>query len=347
MEAARSARGELLDRHDLHDRARLGRTVEPADDEEREEYSEGKNEDAGHGRLEIWGRSTGPSLPSAATGAAEGRGLPFGLANSCILPFCKRRASTARGAPRLMPERIAALIVRFRWLIVAFWARGGRGRGSPRTAHRGAPECPRWRRPGDRGSPCRPAPEHRFARPFSEFFAVVIESPAPFTDDLPAAMLDSITEELRREPYVRSIILLPHLRTLSSWPRRAAHLPSGVGRCLDRRQRRQAGGARFRRALNQSVARVPYRDAYRTWVTGALPLDLDVRIVERRRQPPARGAGASRSRCVILVLAFGALVAAVLPLLVGFLAVAVSLTVIGLVAQRSHRCRSSCSTSPP
>jgi RND superfamily putative drug exporter len=230
-----------------------------------------------------------------------------------------------------MPERIAGLIVRFRWLIVAFWVVVGVAGvvRAPQTA-----ELLSVRGGADRETEAARADRllnNRFARPFSEFFAVVVESPVKFTDDLPAAMLDSVTEDLRREPYVRSIIsyrtsedslfLGPDGRLTFLLVSVDASTGDSVGKVV----------ATFRRALNKSVARVPYRDAYRTWVTGRAPLDLDVRIVsaDDSRRLEARVIPIT---LVILVLAFGALVAALLPLLVGFLAVAVSVAVIGLVA---------------
>lgn len=230
-----------------------------------------------------------------------------------------------------MSERIAALIVRFRWLIVAFWVVVGVSGvvRAPHTADRLS-----VRGGADRETEAARADRllnSRFARPFSEFFAVVIESPVPFTDGLPTAMLDSVTEDLRSEPYVRSIIsyrtsqdslfLSPDGKLTFLLVSVDASTGDSVGKVV----------ATFRRALNQSVARVPYRDAYRTWVTGRAPLDLDVRIVsaDDSRRIEARVIPIT---LVILVLAFGALVAALLPLLVGFLAVAVSVAVIGLVA---------------
>ncbi len=230
-----------------------------------------------------------------------------------------------------MPERIAALIVRFRWLIVAFWVVVGVA-GVVRSPH--TAELLSVRGGADRETEAARADRllnSRFARPFSEFFAVVIESPVPFTDDLPAAMLDSVTEDLRRQPYVRSVIsyrtsedslfLAPDGRLTFLLVSVDASTGDSVGKVV----------ATFRRALNQSVARMPYRDAYRTWVTGRAPLDLDVRIVsaDDSRRIEARVIPIT---LVILVLAFGALVAALLPLLIGFLAVAVSVAVIGLVA---------------
>ena len=70
---------------------------------------------------------------------------------------------------------------------------------------------------------------------------------------------------------------------------------------------------------------------YRALVTGRAPLDLDVRTVV------ARDSAEGEKRLlpltlVILVLAFGALVAATLPLIVGVLAITVSLAIIGVIA---------------
>jgi putative drug exporter of the RND superfamily len=230
-----------------------------------------------------------------------------------------------------MAAQLAALVVRFRWLIVALWAVVGVAGvvRAPQTADRLS-----VRGGADRETEAARADRllnSRFARPFSEFFAVVIESPVPFTDGLPAAMLDSVTEQLRREPYVRSIIsyrtshdslfLSPDGRLTFLLVSVDASTGDSVGKVV----------ATFRQALGRSVARVPYRDAYRTWVTGRAPLDLDVRIVsaDDSRRIEARVIPIT---LVILVLAFGALVAAVLPLLIGFLAVAISVAVIGMVA---------------
>ena len=105
-----------------------------------------------------------------------------------------------------MSERAALLVVRFRWLIVALWAVIGTA-GLIRAP--GTAELLSVRGGADRETEAAQADRlltSRFARPFSEFFAVVIESPAPFTDGLPAAMLDSITDELKHEPFVRSIL---------------------------------------------------------------------------------------------------------------------------------------------
>ena len=79
------------------------------------------------------------------------------------------------------------------------------------------------------------------------------------------------------------------------------------------------------------MARVPNGARYRALVTGRAPLDLDVRTAVTRDSAE----GEKRLlplTLIILVLAFGALVAAMLPLLVGVLAIAVSLAIIGILA---------------
>ncbi len=230
-----------------------------------------------------------------------------------------------------MSERVAAFIVRSRWIVAAIWVVIGAVAvvRAPRT-----PELLNVRGGADRETEAARADrllDSRFARPFSEFFAVALESPAPFTDGAPRAALDSITAELRREPYVRSLLSYQSPADsifLSPDGRLTFFLVSidgppgdSIGKLV----------TRFRRSLDQAVGRVPYRDAYRTWVTGRSPLDLDVRLVstEDGKRLEARVLPLT---LLILVLAFGALVAAVLPLLVGFLAVTISLTIIGLVA---------------
>ena len=80
------------------------------------------------------------------------------------------------------------------------------------------------------------------------------------------------------------------------------------------------------------MARVPESASYRALVTGRAPLDLDVRTVVTRDS--AKGEQRLLPlTLIVLVLAFGALVAAALPLIVGVLAIAVSLAIIGVIAR--------------
>ena len=230
-----------------------------------------------------------------------------------------------------MPDRIAGLLVRLRWGVVAFWVMVGAAGlvRAPRT-----PELLSLRGGVERETEAARADRliaTRFRRPLNEYFIVVLEAPAPFTEGPPKAALDSITDLLRRERYVRSLI--------SYHGSRDSLLISRDGRLtfflasVDAPRSDSAGRlvVAFRRTLRQALDRVPYRDTYRAWVTGRSPLDIDVRTVSVEDSRRIEGRVIPLA-LLILVLAFGALVAAVLPLLVGFLTVTISLAVIGLVA---------------
>ena len=139
-------------------------------------------------------------------------------------------------------------------------------------------------------------------------------------------MLDSLIADMEREPYVQGIVSFPRTGDslfISNDGRTtffvvAVNVPGT-----------EVGGivpdARTR--LARTMARVPNRSSYRVLVTGRAPLDLDVRNIsaEDSRNGEIRLLPIT---LVILLLAFGALVAAVLPLLVGFLAIFVALAVV-------------------
>ena len=236
-----------------------------------------------------------------------------------------------REAPPGIGERASSLVVRLRWVVVLLWAVLA-AVGITRARH--TPELLNVRGGADRETEAARANrllETRFDRPFSEFFAVVLESAAPFTAGLPRDALDSISSALRKEPYVRSLLSYPSTKDslfLSSDSLRTFLLVSVDAPAGDSLTRLVT---RFRGALHSAIRKVPRRDDYRAWVTGRSPLDLDVRIVSTQdsRRLEARIIPLT---LIILVLAFGALVAALLPVIVGFLAVTISLTLIGVLA---------------
>jgi RND superfamily putative drug exporter len=234
-----------------------------------------------------------------------------------------------------MADRIAGFLVRYRWLVLALWAviGGVALMRAPRT-----PELLSLRGGNDQETEARRADRllnTRFARPFSEFFAVAMEGPGDFTLPGPArSALDTVASELAREPYVRS--LLSYLNTndslfISRDRRTTFFLVS-----LDVTSGDSAGHLvrPFRRAVDNALRRVPYRDAYHTWVTGRSPLDLDVRTTSTEDVSRLEAALLPLT-LLILVLAFGALVAALLPVIIGVLAVSISLTIIGLIAVKT------------
>ena len=172
----------------------------------------------------------------------------------------------------------------------------------------------------------------RFSRPIGEFFAVTIHSPGRLDDPEPRAALDSLLAALGRQPYVRGVISYRSTgdTTFLSRDHRAAFAIVA----LEATPGDSAGALVMpvRRLVRETMGRVPGGERYRVRITGRAPLDLDVRTVVTRDSAE----GEERLlplTLIILVLAFGALVAAALPLIVGVLAIAVSLTIIGVLAR--------------
>jgi putative drug exporter of the RND superfamily len=172
----------------------------------------------------------------------------------------------------------------------------------------------------------------RFSRPIGEFFAVTMRSSERLDEPEPKAALDSLLTALGRQPYVRGVISYRSTgdTTFLSHDHRATFAIVA----LEATPGDSAGVlvTPVRRLVRETMGRVPGGERYRVRITGRAPLDLDVRTVVTRDSAE----GEERLlplTLIILVLAFGALVAAALPLIVGVLAIAVSLTIIGVLAR--------------
>ncbi|HJS46854.1 MAG TPA: MMPL family transporter [Gemmatimonadales bacterium] len=223
-------------------------------------------------------------------------------------------------------------MVRWRWLVVAGWAVVGAVAVAvaPGTVHR----------LNIRGGSDRPTEaivaermvQERFDRPLGEFFAVVLEGPAPFDSaGRPAEVLAALASALRGEGYVSGVVTWREAgeEAFRSPDRRRTFFLASLGVPGP-----EAGAYvdAARATLRAALVRLPDGDRYRVWVTGRAPLDLDVRTVsaedsrrgELRLLPLTLG---------ILVLAFGALVAALLPVAVGMLAISVALALIGVITR--------------
>ncbi|HEU4697766.1 MAG TPA: MMPL family transporter [Gemmatimonadales bacterium] len=223
-------------------------------------------------------------------------------------------------------------LVRWRWLVLAVWVVVGTV-AAIRAPH--TPEVLDIRGGSNRITEASRTDrflDAQFARPISEFFAVTLEAPAPFDQPAAGAALDSVSATLARQPWVRGVISwrTTHDSTFISQDRRTTFLLVA----LNVTEGDSAGKlvVPVRELVHGTVARLPDSQRYRAFVTGRSALDLDVRTVSSQDSK----VGELRLlplTFAILLLAFGAFVAALLPLAVGFLAIAVSLTIIGLLAQ--------------
>ncbi len=173
----------------------------------------------------------------------------------------------------------------------------------------------------------------RFSRPISEFFAVTVQSPTPLTDGVAARVLDSLVATARDEPWVRGILSYrtTHDSTFIARDGRTTFFlvslalsHDSVGRVVQP----------LRDAFHEVLRHFPDGESYTVLVTGRAPLDIDIRNVS------AEDAHRNERKLVpitlaVLVLAFGALVAALLPVIVGVMAITVALTIVGVIAQHT------------
>jgi RND superfamily putative drug exporter len=228
-------------------------------------------------------------------------------------------------------DRFARALVRWRWVVLVVWAVIGA------VAAVRAPATPSLL--NIRGGSARETEAsrtedlvtRRFSRPIGEFFAVTFQAPASLDDPAPRAALDTLLAALDRAPYIRGLVSYPSTRDTTFLSR--DHRATFVIVALEAARGDSVGALVLpvRALVQETLARIPGGGRYRAQVTGRAPLDLDVRTVVTRDSAE----GEKRLlplTLVILVLAFGALVAATLPLIVGVMAITVSLAIIGVIA---------------
>ena len=227
-------------------------------------------------------------------------------------------------------EPFARALVRWRWVVLVVWTVIGVVAALRAPATAGLLNIRGGSSRETEASRAEKLLNERFTRPIGEFFAVTLEGPSRFDSGASRAVLDTVLAALAREPYVRGLVSYPGTgdTTFLSRDRRSTFVLVAI-----ELQQGDSAGAFVpptRAAVRAALAKTPDPALYRSRVTGRAPLDLDVRTVVA--EDSQRGERALLPlTLVILVLAFGALVAAALPLVVGVLAIAVSLAIIGLL----------------
>lgn len=171
-----------------------------------------------------------------------------------------------------------------------------------------------------------------FPDAFAEYVAVVVQGPVAASSPRYARLLDTLSARLGARPYVRQVLRASALGdSLFSRPdpKTTVLLVSLVHPESERTPSPIPG---LRETIRGALGAMPAGDRYTARVTGGPALDYDVRVVsaqdttegERRVLPLT---------LLVLIVAFGALVAAMLPVLVGVVAITIALGLVTIAAQ--------------
>ena len=230
-----------------------------------------------------------------------------------------------------MFDSFGRAIVRWRWTVIAAWAAIGLFAATHAGETVGRLEL---RGGADEMTEARLADSiltARFSRPISEFFAVTVQAPTPMDEGIGGQLLDSLLATAKAEPWVRGVLsvrtthdssFLAHDKRTTFFLVSLSVPHDSVGRVVQP----------LRDAFQRVLGHFPDGEAYSVLVTGRAPLDIDIRTVS------AEDAHRNERKLIpitlaVLILAFGALVAALLPVVVGILAIAIALTIVGVIAQ--------------
>src|SRR6058998_443467 len=202
------------------------------------------------------------------------------------------------------------------------------GRG-PATSNRSR----RSRRTVSESSRATQLLKEAFPTPFADYVAIVVHGPVRWTNPRFEAVLDTLKAVVERRSYVGEVISARSIGESSfvSQDRRTTFLIAALTP-----ESTHDLSASFvpdlRVAIRDALARVPGAEGFEIMVTGFPALDHDVRTISA--EDTDRGEQrALPLTLAVLIVAFGALVAAALPVLVGLLAITIALGLVTLAAR--------------
>src|SRR5947199_3898134 len=172
-----------------------------------------------------------------------------------------------------------------------------------------------------------------FRTPFADYVGIVVHGPVRWTHPRFAAVLDTLTAAVERRSYVGQVISVRSIGESSfvSQDRRTTFLIAALTR-QSSRDLSSSYVPDLRATIGDALRRVPGAEGFDVMVTGFPALDHDVRTVSA--QDRARGEQrALPLTLLVLIVAFGALVAAALPVIVGVLASTVALRLVTIAAR--------------
>src|SRR5437773_1979173 len=160
-----------------------------------------------------------------------------------------------------------------------------------------------------------------FPSPFADYVAIVVHGPVRWTNQRFGVVLDTLKAATERRPYVSQVISVRSIgeSTFVSRDRRTTFLIAALTPEFTSEINKSVIPD-LRDKIRSALAQAPGADGFEVKLTGFPALDHDVRTISA--EDTERGeAQALPLTLVVLVVAFGALVAAMLPVIVGGLLV--------------------------
>ena len=172
-----------------------------------------------------------------------------------------------------------------------------------------------------------------FPTPFADYVAIVVHGPVRWTNARFEAVLDTLKATVERRSYVGEVISARSIGESSfvSKDRRTTFLIAALT-AESTHDLSASFVPDLRSVILDALARVPGADGFDVKVTGFPALDHDVRAVSA--EDTERGEQrALPLTLAVLIIAFGALVAAALPVSVGVLAITIALGLVTIAAR--------------
>ena len=172
-----------------------------------------------------------------------------------------------------------------------------------------------------------------FPTPFADYVGVVVHGPVRWTNPRFEAVLDTLTTAVERRSYVSQVISVRSIGE-SSFVSQDGRTTFLIAALTPQSSRDLSSSyvPDLRATISDALARVPGAEDFDVMVTGFPALDHDVRTVST--EDTERGEQrALPLTLLVLIVAFGALVAAALPVIVGVLAITIALGLVTIAAR--------------
>ncbi len=172
-----------------------------------------------------------------------------------------------------------------------------------------------------------------FPNPFADYVAIVVHGPVRWTTRRFETVLDSLSSAVARKPYVSQVISVRSIGESSfvSKDRRTTFLIAALARDGSDDLNKNVVPD-LRAGVADMLTRLPAGADFEVKVTGNPALDYDVRTISAEDSEQAE-VWALPLTLGVLVVAFGALLAAALPVVVGVLAIIIALGLVTIAAQ--------------